>query len=270
MDNASADGTPQMLAQSYPHVRTLRLERNEGPPVARNIGMPLCKGEFIYLLDDDGWLEPSAVENCVNTIINDATLGVVSSHIYEMREGQLICKRPNVQVPTYQGGFGAGCSLYRKSAFTRVGLWPTDFFRQGEEPDLALRLLDDGLYCLVQPASIMYHEASTVGRDRKLFIYYLLRNTNKSALRHWPFPWCGVKVGMNFFHALRFMFAYRFYSLPFRVLSSFIQDLLSLRGRRKPVRAETMRIFLQLRDNPSMVKPPWASNSTTRLAQAAA
>lgn len=63
VDDASTDGTIEQLQQHHagdPRVRWLRLDRNQGPSVARNLGLQHASGEFVLFLDSDDVLLPSA------------------------------------------------------------------------------------------------------------------------------------------------------------------------------------------------------------------
>ena len=63
VDDASTDGTIEQLQQRHagdPRVRWLRLDRNQGPSVARNLGLQHASGEFVLFLDSDDVLLPSA------------------------------------------------------------------------------------------------------------------------------------------------------------------------------------------------------------------
>ena len=57
VDNASTDDSAQMVGQEFPNVRLVRVEKNLGCPSGRNFGFAHCRGKYIYLLDDDGWLK---------------------------------------------------------------------------------------------------------------------------------------------------------------------------------------------------------------------
>ena len=52
VDNASSDGTQDMLAAEFPDVIHLRTERNIGV-AARNLGMQRARAEVLVTLDDD-------------------------------------------------------------------------------------------------------------------------------------------------------------------------------------------------------------------------
>jgi len=56
VDDASSDGTPDFVAQRYPQIKLVRLERNAGSGAARNAGIAATKGEILTFLDqDDAW-----------------------------------------------------------------------------------------------------------------------------------------------------------------------------------------------------------------------
>ncbi len=256
VDNAGTDGSAAEGRRDFPQVKLVIAERNLGCPSGRNLGFRHCRGTYIYCLDDDGWLKPDAVELAVRRAESDPRLAVVMSRIHETDGGGVVRQLPaDRSEPVYQASFCGGCSLLRREAIEQVGAFPEDFFRQAEEEDLAIRLLDAGWFCFLEPQSIMFHAPSPVGRNSKAFLFYGLRNTNKTGLRVWSFPWCVLRPLMNLAHALRFMFTQRHPTLPLLVFSSLIRDLAALPGRRRPVSARTNELFLHLVKHPSTARP---------------
>jgi glycosyltransferase involved in cell wall biosynthesis len=61
VDNASTDGSADLVAKVYPTVHLIRSGTNLGCPSGRNLGFKYCRGKYIYMLDDDGWLKRDAV-----------------------------------------------------------------------------------------------------------------------------------------------------------------------------------------------------------------
>lgn len=53
VDDASLDGSPDAIAEAFPHVMLLRNETNGGPCVARNRGIRAARGEIIVGFDSD-------------------------------------------------------------------------------------------------------------------------------------------------------------------------------------------------------------------------
>jgi GT2 family glycosyltransferase len=256
VDNASTDGTSDEVRRQFPAVKLLCADRNLGCPSGRNFGFRHCQGEYVYCLDDDGWLKEDAVEWAVRRAESDPKIAVVMSRIHEFEGGDVVRKLPaGHDRPVYQASFCGGCSLLRREALDRVGVFPEDFFRQAEEEDLAIRILDAGWFCFLEPASVMFHAPSPVGRNAKTFLFYGLRNTNKTGLRHWSFPWCVLRPAVNFGHSLRYMVSLRHFSLPFLILWNLAIDLWNLRGRRRPVSSQTNQLFFRLGKQPSTTRP---------------
>jgi rhamnopyranosyl-N-acetylglucosaminyl-diphospho-decaprenol beta-1,3/1,4-galactofuranosyltransferase len=69
IDNASSDGTPELLASEFPDLLVVRLERNTGGAGGFNAGMRWAYDhgfEWMWLMDDDVEMEPSALRTMLD------------------------------------------------------------------------------------------------------------------------------------------------------------------------------------------------------------
>jgi GT2 family glycosyltransferase len=256
VDNASTDGTAGFVRKQYPDVRLIESHRNLGCPSGRNLGMANCRGEYIYSLDDDGWLEPDAVEKAVEMADREPSLGAVMSIIKETQGNRLFKIRPEgLKESVYLGSFSGGCILLRQRALEDVGYFPDDFVRQGEEEDMALRMLDRGWAIRLQPESVMYHKPSPVGRSVRTFRYYTLRNGVKTALRLWPFPWSHLRVLSLLRRAFVAAVRHGWLLLPWQILGCSVRELWCSLWHRKPISIQAYKAFRQLRERPSKQSP---------------
>jgi GT2 family glycosyltransferase len=252
VDNGSTDGTAEMVRREFPQVRLVCSERNLGCPSGRNFGFPHCQGRYIYMLDDDGWLKEDAVELCVQRAESNRAIGVVMSRILLVKDGRVHGRYPLDQPEAgYRADFSGGCSLIRRDALVAAGVFPHDFGRQGEETDLSLRLLEAGYFCFHEPASVMFHALSPVGRNAREALFYSLRNANRTGLRLWPMPWCLLRPLVSFGHTLRYAVAGGAPTLPWRFLASLAGDLWSLPRHRRAVSPATFRLFRRLQAAPT-------------------
>ncbi len=62
IDNASSDGSAEMVAQDFPAVRLIRNAQNVGFGAANNQGEALAGGELLLFLNSDAYASPGAVE----------------------------------------------------------------------------------------------------------------------------------------------------------------------------------------------------------------
>ena len=249
LDNCSSDETVAFVKEKYPQVVIETLKENIGCPSGRNVGVGLCKGEFVYFLDDDGWLDANALEFVWRVAEKTDTLAVVMSQIQIVKEGRCIGRKPDsVSKPTILRSFVGCCALVRRAVFVDLGGFADDFFRQGEEADYSIRALAAGYYCYVEPRSVMFHEPSPQGRCRKKFIRYTLINTSKTGLRYWPFPYSLLRIVRNLQHSLVYAVRMRYPTLPWEVAKAIGIELVKKRAMRRPVSCQVFREFMKLPD----------------------
>lgn len=61
VDNASSDGSADMVQAEFPHVRLVRNDTNRGFGAANNQGLEISSGELVLLLNSDAYAAPGAI-----------------------------------------------------------------------------------------------------------------------------------------------------------------------------------------------------------------
>ena len=74
VDNASTDGTAEMVQRKFPFARLMRQTVNRGP-CAKNLALAEARGEFIVFLDDDSYPFDGAISRMVQYFQADPKLG---------------------------------------------------------------------------------------------------------------------------------------------------------------------------------------------------
>jgi len=101
VDNASSDGTPEMVSKEFPQVKVIRNKKNIGFGPANNVAIKKAKGRYVLLLNPD------------TEIINKNTLSqMVSWMDKNPKTGISSCALLNPD-RTYQGSGGYFPSLFR-------------------------------------------------------------------------------------------------------------------------------------------------------------
>ena len=182
VDNDSTDGTADIVAADFPDVQLIRLKTNRGP-VAKNLGIAQSTGKFILFLDDDSYPLPGSVERMIRHFQLNPRLGAASFNV-SLADGHCECSAyPDVFI-------GCGVGL-RRTALDEVGALPDDFFMQGEEYDLSLRLLDAGWDVRGFDDLRVVHLKSPIARSSVQKVKLDVRNNLLLALRRFPDAWRG-------------------------------------------------------------------------------
>lgn len=90
IDDGSPDDCPQMCdawAKKDDRIKVVHKE-NGGLSSARNAGLDIAKGDYVFFVDSDDFISRDALQNLYDRIIEDKTIGVVSGLIYRYQNGK--------------------------------------------------------------------------------------------------------------------------------------------------------------------------------------
>ena len=77
VDNASDDGSPDMVAAEFPWVKLIRLDENRGFAGGNNPAMKIARGRYILLLNSDAFLAGGVLEKTIRYLDDHPTIGVL-------------------------------------------------------------------------------------------------------------------------------------------------------------------------------------------------
>lgn len=152
VDNASVDGTAEMVKSSFPSVTVVRLRHNRGA-AARNVGAGEARTPYVAFSDDDSWWEPGALRRAVEVLDRHPNLALVAARVLVgaaarpdpscslMADSPLV--RDGVPGPSVLGFLACG-AIVRRSAFQAVGGFRAGWGVGGEEQLLAVDLARAG------------------------------------------------------------------------------------------------------------------------------
>ena len=87
IDDGSVDDSARILAQFAerdPRIRMIRFPENRGVCAARNAGMDSARGDYVYFMDSDDWIDPDYIEALVRHALETGLDIVSNAHfIYE-------------------------------------------------------------------------------------------------------------------------------------------------------------------------------------------
>ncbi len=94
VDDGSTDSSPRILREEAEKDSRIKVytQPNQGQSVARNTGLTKISGEYIYFMDSDDLLEPSALEECYNKCkANDLDLVNFEADVFGDENDPLFC-----------------------------------------------------------------------------------------------------------------------------------------------------------------------------------
>lgn len=206
VDNASADGSADLVAGDFPWVRLVRNDANRGFGGACNQGLRLAEGEMLVLLNQDTVVAPGWLAGLAAALESDAAIGAAGSKAYYPDgtiqhaggtvDAQGLGAHRGYRLPD-QGQYdtledvdyvtGAALAV-RRAAYEEVGGlddgFGTAYF---EDVDWCYRIRGAGWRVVYAPASVLVHnERSSQDDGSHVALYAFQRNRLRFVLRHWP------------------------------------------------------------------------------------
>jgi GT2 family glycosyltransferase len=193
VDNASTDGSAEMVRDEFPDVRLLRLPENIAA-AARNVGVASAKGDIVFTLDNDvRFGTPDDVAHGLEVFQRHPRAAVVNFMI--VGPDGALSRRDwcHPRDPDRWAGHEfatdyvlEGASACRREAFVASGgYWPPLFIGH-EGWDLSYRLLDAGWELIYSPAVRVRHLVDGSVRPSSRIYYTFTRNAIWVALRNLP------------------------------------------------------------------------------------
>ncbi len=190
VDNASQDGSPEIIAQKFPEVKLIANKENVGFGRANNQALEIARGEYVLLLNPDTLLKDNTLSEMIKFMETHSDAGLATCKVLNP-DGtlQLACRRsfPRPWVSftkisglsalfpksklfakynltyldeneTYTVDAVSGSFMFlRGEAIKSVGGFDPDFFMYGEDLDLCYRIKEKGWNVYYYPGTEIIH-----------------------------------------------------------------------------------------------------------------
>ncbi|MBZ5583686.1 MAG: glycosyltransferase family 2 protein [Acidobacteriia bacterium] len=197
VDNASADGTVDILGQFEDRCRVYYNDENAGFAAAQNQAIKLSNGDWVLTLNPDVLLLPNFIQALVDAGDLDPSIGAVCGKLLTMTPHFEIPPRPvvdstgiyfnpmlrhldrgsreidNGHYLQYEYVFGAtaAAALYRRQMIDDISVggefFDSDFFAYREDADVAWRAQLLGWKCMYAPQARGYHVRKALPGNRR-------------------------------------------------------------------------------------------------------
>lgn len=238
VDNASDDGTSEMIEDAYPWVKLIKSSENLGFSRGNNLAIRQCKGRYIALVNPDVIVFPGCLDALADYLEENPKVGDVGPRVFfpDMTQ-QSTCRR----FPTLWNNFCSatglesmfkgspffagehmfyfshdrtlqvdvivGCfSMIRREAFEVVGLLDEGLFMYGDDVDWCRRARNAGWQVVFYPGARAIHDC---GKTTAPYPVRFALAQQRSILRYWekhhrPLEVLGIRAIMFFHHTVRY------------------------------------------------------------------
>jgi GT2 family glycosyltransferase len=241
VDNASADGTAEMIEARFPYVKLIKSSENLGFAKGNNVGIRQCQGRYIALVNPDVIVFSGCLDALADFLDQNPKVGNVGPRVLNPdMTMQSTCRR----FPTLWNNFCSatglatkfknskffagehmfyfphdrtlpvdvlvGCfSMIRRETFNEVGLLDEDLFMYGDDVDWCRRARNAGWQVVFFPGGEAIHDRG------KITAPYPVRFAvaqQKSVLHYWRkhhgfWGAMGIRSIIFFHHLARYGFA---------------------------------------------------------------
>lgn len=238
VDNASSDGTSEMVESSYSWVKLIKSAENLGFSRGNNVAIRQCRGRYIALVNPDVIVFPGCLDALADFLDENPRAGNVGPRVFnpDMTQ-QSTCRR----FPTLWNNFCSatrlesifkdwrffagehmfyfphdrtlqvdvivGCfSMIRREAFEEVGLLDEGLFMYGDDVDWCRRARNAGWDVFFYPGARAIHDR---GKTTAPYPVRFAVAQQRSVLRYWRkhhsrLGVLGIRSIMLFHHVVRY------------------------------------------------------------------
>jgi N-acetylglucosaminyl-diphospho-decaprenol L-rhamnosyltransferase len=211
VDNASFDGCEEMIANEFPNVLFIQLEKNIGFAGANNLAFSGSKGRNTLFLNPDTKIQERALERLVAELESHADAGLIGAHLLNAdltvqttcitalpgilnQSLNLECLRrtfPRLKIwgmwPLFDAAkvtvsveaISGACMLGRREVIESVGAFSMDYLMYAEDMDLCVKIHQAGwqIYYVPDAKIVHYGGRSSSFRKESNFSNIVLRKS---------------------------------------------------------------------------------------------
>lgn len=249
VDDASEDGTADAVRAEFPEVRLLASGSPLGLVAQRNRGVREARAPVVFCIDDDAALTSDDIVRTTLAELAPARVGAVAIPVLE--PGAEPAAAPDGRVHVVAAFVGTAHAL-RRDLFLALGGYRAALFRQGEESDYCIRMLDAGYVTRLGASAPIRHFRSPA-RDERAWHRYGARNAVLYAWQNVPMPYLPGRLAAASAGAL--VHGARIGRLGDKIvgLLQAYAAILGRRARRRPVSRRTHALNRKLRRRGSVL-----------------
>lgn len=191
VDNASTDGSMELLRKEFEAVAYIQNQKNEGFTGGNNTGMAYAlqqKVDYICLLNNDTEVEPDFLDHLIKRIESDENIGAVQPKIFYNGRRDVLWNAGGYfnKVTGFPKVHGENqpdnekynrakevdwitgcCFLLRSATVVEAGKLDHHYFAYFEDVEWSFRIQATGRKLVYEPSAVIYHEAGVSSKAKQ-------------------------------------------------------------------------------------------------------
>lgn len=225
VDNASSDGSVEMMKKEFPHALLIENKENLGFAKANNQGIHVAKGKFVLLLNSDTKVLENSLGELPAFLRANPRIGIASGQLQNENgsiqpQGGFLPRLSNIAfwmlflddipivgkrlwpyhvndpkaftVERRVGWVGGTAMMIRRKVLEKVGLLNEDIFMYGEDVEYCLRAHKAGFEVAITPKTKILHlgQRSSGGAPSRAWIgeFNALKYIFRKHKSQWEYP----------------------------------------------------------------------------------
>lgn len=176
VDNASKDGSANIVREQFSAVRLIANADNRGFGAANNQALRECSGKYVLFLNPDTTVEPDSLQTMIAFMESHPAVGLAGPKVLNpdgTRQDSVSLRYPGHRYGAADLGplpgeiacvLGA-CQIASRELLRELGGFDEDFFLYGEDQDICLRVRKCGLQIGCVPEAVIMHHGGKSERD---------------------------------------------------------------------------------------------------------
>lgn len=207
VDNNSSDDSVQLVRGSFPDVKLICSQANDGFAAGNNLALRQTEADFVVLVNPDVIVDADWLHHLILPMQADETIGITGSKLFYPERTLIQHAGGFITAPqALPGHYGLqeadtgqhdvprdvdyviGAALaVRREVIEQIGLMDEGFFLYFEECDYCLRAKRAGFRVVYVPEATAVHvESVTITRDNVAYFQTFHTSRWRYLLKHWP------------------------------------------------------------------------------------
>ncbi|MHB8580991.1 MAG: glycosyltransferase family 2 protein [Ignavibacteriaceae bacterium] len=246
VDNASSDGSLEMVENEFPGVILIKLEKNIGI-AGWNEGFKVAQGEYVLVLDDDSYPDKETIWEGISFMNEQAGCGILGFEISNLKNEYLETEDLDLDDPITFIGCGA---IIKKEILIKTKGFSELLFLYEHEVEFSMRVQNLGYKIRLLKKSKIFHSVSEINRKFKVQNstdirrqYFVIRNILIIIFLHFPLNKCIFRIIRIILGRLYFAFLDDYFLTAAKAIFDFLAKTPKFYFHREILSAETQKKY---------------------------